>query len=315
MRFARRRLAVIPLLLFLANGSARAEGVALTFDDLPTLALTDSFSYADTTTVRLLDGLRRNRIPATGFVNEIKLEGQDKPARIALLNEWLDAGMDLGNHGYSHLSLNKTPLPAYIFHVERGATITSALLAARGRSERWFRYPYLETGLTPEIRRDFEQWLASHRYRVAPVTLENSDWMFALPYDNAVLGNDAAGASRVRRAYLDYTEKIVGWYRKAALALLGRRPALVFLLHATRLNADSIDQLKRILRANALRPVTLDEAMNDPAYLTPDTYVGPDGDEWLSRWSATLHRDLPWDSFVGPPKDIETENTRLDTSP
>jgi hypothetical protein len=34
--------------------AAPAEGVAVTFDDLPTLALTRSFSYANTTTVRLL---------------------------------------------------------------------------------------------------------------------------------------------------------------------------------------------------------------------------------------------------------------------
>lgn len=55
--------------------------------------------------------------------------------------------------------------------------------------------------------------------------------------------------------------------------------------------------------------------MNDPAYNIADNYVGPDGDEWLSRWSLTLHKDLPWDGYVDPPKDIQDEDNRLDPSP
>ncbi|HTT82223.1 MAG TPA: polysaccharide deacetylase family protein [Rhizomicrobium sp.] len=300
-------------LILIVARAAVAENVAVTFDDLPTLSLTHSFAYANLTTVRLLDELRRNRIPATGFVNEGKLEGSDKPARIALLKSWLDAGMDLGNHGYSHLSLNKTPLQAYINDVSRGGVVTAALLRARGHVLRWFRYPYLETGLTAGTRQGFETWLAAHGYRVAPVTMENSDWMFALPYDDAILRCDTGDAMRIRQSYLAYTAKAVSWYRGAARALLGRPLSFVFLLHATRLNADTIDQIAAILKANDLHPTTLDSAMNDPAYNIPDTYIGPDGDEWLSRWSLTLRKDLPWDSFVDPPKDIQDENHRLDS--
>jgi peptidoglycan-N-acetylglucosamine deacetylase len=307
---------LIAIFLFVTNARvAAAEDVALTFDDLPTLALTRSFAYADLTTVKLLDGLRRNGIPATGFVNEGKLEGTDKPARIALLESWLDAGMDLGNHSYSHLSLNKTPLDAYIADVARGGIVTAALLKSHGRSLHWFRYPYLETGLTAEARRVFETWLAAHGYRVAPVTMENSDWMFAPPYDDAVLRGDAADAARIRQSYLDYTAKAVSWYRDAARVLLGRPLSFVFLFHATRLNADCIDRLAVILKVNHLRPTTLDEAMKDPGYNIADNYVGPDGDEWLSRWSLTLRKDLPWDSYVDPPEDIQDEDNRLDPSP
>jgi peptidoglycan/xylan/chitin deacetylase (PgdA/CDA1 family) len=311
----RTRLAVAVFALFAFSVAARAEDVALTFDDLPGLVLTHSFAYTDQTTVELLDGLRRHRFPATGFVNEGKLEGADKAARIALLERWLEAGMDLGNHSYSHLSLNKTPVDQYIVDVARGGIVTGQLLAKRGRRLRWFRHPYLETGLTAQVRHTFESWLKTHGYRVAPVTMENSDWMFALDYDNAILRSDAADAARIRKAYLDYTAKVVPWYREAALALLGRRLSFVFLLHATRLNADSLDDLAAILKANDLTPVSLDRAMRDPAYRIPDTYVGPDGDEWLSRWSRTLNKDLPWDDFPNPPKDIEAENAKLDTAP
>ena len=294
---------------------ARAEGVALTFDDLPTMALTASAPYAQATTKALLDGLRRHHLPATGFVIADKLDGDGGVARTALVDRWLDAGMALGNHTYSHVSLNKTPVEDYVAEVGRADGVLRPVLAARRRPLRWFRYPYLETGLTIEARRTFETWLADHGYRVAPVTMENSDYEFALPYDEAILRGDRAEAAKIKQAYLDYTAKAVAWYRTAGLQLLGRRPSFVFLLHATRLNADSLDRLAAILRRNDLHAISLDRAMQDPAYKIADAYAGPDGDEWLSRWARTLHKELPWDSFPEAPADIVAENDRLDTSP
>jgi hypothetical protein len=108
---------------------------------------------------------------------------------------------------------------------------------------------------------------------------------------------------------------MVAWSRKAALQLLGRRPALVFLLHDTRLNADSLDDLAAILKRNDLQVVSLERAMADPAYQIGDDFADADGDEWLSRWSTTLHRDLPWSDFTDPPADIAAAEARLDKDP
>jgi peptidoglycan/xylan/chitin deacetylase (PgdA/CDA1 family) len=309
---------LVPGLMFLALAAASpaaAEDVAITFDDLPTLSLVDSTDYARETTALLLADLTRRHVPATGFVNEGKLEGADRPARVALLSQWLDAGMDLGNHSYSHLSLTSTPVDAYIADVAKGETVTRALLAARGRAPRYYRHPYLETGATPEIRGRFEGWLADHGYKVAPVTMENSDWLFALPYDEAVLSGDIVYAMKVQAAYLAYTAQIVPWYRQAAYDVLGRRPAFVMLLHASRLNADSFDDIAGILSENDLRPVSLDKALADPAYGIADSYAGPDGDGWLTRWAMTLHKPLPWKSLPLEPSDIATESARLDALP
>src|SRR5439155_3603253 len=85
----------LALLLLAFAAPAAAEPVAITFDDLPTMALSPDTPYAAITTKSLLGGLKRLHIPATGFVNEVKLEARDRPARIGLLTEWLDAGMDL----------------------------------------------------------------------------------------------------------------------------------------------------------------------------------------------------------------------------
>ena len=307
-----RRLLLALVAVIVTAAPVAAEPVAITFDDLPTMALSPTTDDALVTTRALLAGLRRNRIPAIGFVNEVKLEARDKPERIALLSRWLDAGMALGNHSYSHPHFSTTPVAAYIADVARGEVVTRALLAARGKPLRWYRHPYLETGATSQDRASFEAWLGAHGYRVAPVSMENSDWLFALPYDEAVLKGDTVEAERIRRAYLAFTGKIVPWYRQAALDVLGRRPAFVFLLHATRLNADTLSELAEILRANDLRPVTLDRAMTDPAYALADDYVGAAGNPWVTRWALTLHKDMPWKTLPRPPADIATIDARIE---
>lgn len=305
---------LVAVLLIGSATSLSAEPVALTFDDLPVFGQVASTADAAAITEKLLAGLVRHHMPATGFVNEIKLEGFDKARRIGLLTRWLDAGMDLGNHSYSHLSLSTTPIEAYVADVARGETVTRALLAAHGRAPRWYRHPYLETGRTAEIRTRFETWLGDHGYRVAPVSMENDDFLFALPYDDDVVRGDRKAARAVQLSYLNYTTRMVAWYKQAALGLLGRRPAFIFLLHASRLNADSIGALDRILRRQHLRPASLDRAIADPAYAIPDTYYGLDGDSWLTRWALTLHKDLPWGSLPHPPDDIVNASARLDAA-
>ena len=299
-----RPLALALLLAAGLMGRAQAEPLAITIDDLPVADAGTSTPEARATTDRLLAGLRREHIRATGFVNEGKLAGVDRAAGVALLTAWLDAGMDLGNHGYSHLSLNTTPLPAYIADAAAGDAVTRPLLATRGRGERWWRYPFLETGATPETKQGFETWLRAARYRIAPVTMEASDYLFAAAYDAALARGDQAGAEHVRTIYLDHSRRMVAWYREAALALLGRRPAMILLIHASRLNADTIGALAAVLRGEGLRFVSLDQAMRDPVYRLPDPYVGPNGDEWLSRWSLALHRALPWATLPVLPAEV-----------
>ena len=306
-----RALALSLGLLLVAANPALAGEVALTFDDLPTMALSPTTPYAAVTTRTLLAGLKRHHFPAIGFVNEVKLEARDKADRIALLKAWLDAGMDLGNHTYDHPHFT-TDAAAEIADTAKGEVVTRALLAARHRTPHWFRHPYLETGATDAARTAFEAWLTVHGYRVAPVSMENSDWLFALPYDEAVLKGDLGEAARIKAAYLAFTAQVVPWYRQAALDVLGRRPKFVFLLHATRLNADSIDGLADILKANDLKPVTLARAMTDPAYAMAEDAVGANGSQWVSRWAITLHKDMPWKTLPVPPADIKAIDDRLE---
>jgi peptidoglycan/xylan/chitin deacetylase (PgdA/CDA1 family) len=286
---------------------AETGKVALTFDDLPGLSLFNDQPYVNYLNIMLLRGLKRHHLPATGFVNEGKLDQIDRTQQIANLNRWLDAGMPLGNHTFSHESPNTLGAQGYIDDIARGEPVVRALLAQRHKPLAWFRHPYLETGFPEAVKRQIDDWLAAHGYRVAPVTIDADDWEFAEPYDDAIARHDDARRLRIQKQYLDYTERTVAWYQKASDALFGRQIAFVMLLHDTRLNADSIDHLADILKRRDLRGVTLDEAMKDPAYRLGDPYVGRDGIDWIERWSDEKHRDLPWDSWRDPPQQIVDE--------
>jgi len=46
--------------------------------------------------------------------------------------------------------------------------------------------------------------------------------------------------------------------------------------------------------------ITLDRALDDPAYQSADTYVGGGGITWLHRWALT--KRLPKAFFAGEPE-------------
>jgi peptidoglycan/xylan/chitin deacetylase (PgdA/CDA1 family) len=301
------------LCLTAGAGGARAQTgkVALTFDDLPALSVFDNQPYVNYLNYKLLHGLKRHRLPATGFVNEGKLDEIDRPQQIAILEKWLAAGMDLGNHTFSHESPVDIGAKAYIADISRGEPVTRRLLERRGKRLGWFRHPYLETGFPEAEKREIDAWLAEHGYRVAPVTIDADDWEFAEPYDDAIARHDEARRLRIKKQYLEYTDRAVEWYQGASDAMFGRQIAFVWLLHATRLNADCIDDLAAILRRRNLQAVSLEEAMKDPAYGLGDPYVGRNGIEWMERWSTALHKDLPWSLWRDPPAQIVQEYDRV----
>ena len=300
--------AVALLMLLALPPDARAAGqVALTFDDLPAMSVFRDQPYVNYLNDMLLRGLRRHHLPAIGFVNEGKLDEIDRPQQIANLEKWLDAGMNLGNHTFSHESPNSLGAQSYIQDVARGEVVTRGLLKQHGKPLEWFRHPYLETGYPAAAKLQIDNWLAGHGYRIAPVTIDANDWEFAEPYDDAIARHDEARRVRIKAQYLEYTERTIAWYQTASRDLVGREIAFVMLLHATRLNADSIDDFAKILKRRKLTGVTLEKAMKDPAYRIHDTYVGRDGIDWIERWSNELHRPLPWGSWQDPPAQIVRE--------
>jgi peptidoglycan/xylan/chitin deacetylase (PgdA/CDA1 family) len=276
-------------------GSAQrgSRTMALTFDDLPKSNGIEDLEGARKTTTAILRVLKAHQAPAIGFVNEGKLYtgAQMVPERAALLQSWVDAGIPLANHTYNHVDINTVPLEKYQDEVVRGERTYTRLQRGAGLTERWFRHPYTHTGPTAEIKAGLERFLAGRGYRVAPFTIENSDWIFSSAYAHAKKSGDAALATRVRDAYLAYSDAMLDWFETLATEDFSRDIPQILLIHSNDLHTDALDALLSRFEQRGYRFVTLSEAMKDAAYATPDQFVGTSGPSWLHRWRVA--KQLP----------------------
>ena len=275
-----------------ADGQTATSGrtIALTFDDLPFVTAGGPYFPAATrTTSELLRLLQAHGAPAIGFMNEAQLDvGNQRREREALLQQWIAAGMTLGNHTYSHPDFNAVSINEFKDQILKGEPTLTRLMAARGKAGLFFRHPMTHTGDTREKKDAIDAFLVSRGYRIAPHTIENSDFIFNAVYSRALAAGDQAFAMRVRDAYLELTMAATDFAARTAPTIFGREIPQVLLLHANVLNADCLDRLLTDLEGRGYRFVSLEEAMKDPAYATKDTMVSAHGPTWLWRWANSL---------------------------
>jgi peptidoglycan/xylan/chitin deacetylase (PgdA/CDA1 family) len=278
----------------LTAGQAKPQRtIAITIDDLPVVSTRKDLKTRQEITRKLLQHIAKAKIPAIGFVNENKLytEGKRDEAQVDLLRSWMSAGLELGNHTYWHNSLHSTALDAYESEILQGEAVIKELMSQKGKTVRYFRHPYLQTGLTLEIKEKLNAFLKEHNYTIAPVTIDNSDWIFARAYDNAFDKKDPALMQRIGAAYVPYMLTKMDYWEKQSVALFNREPAQILLLHANFINSDYLDDLAKMLTARGYKFVSLETALKDPAYLQPDTFTGRAGISWLHRWALAKGRE------------------------
>jgi peptidoglycan/xylan/chitin deacetylase (PgdA/CDA1 family) len=297
-------LALVPVHGRTPQGPAVVQRqVAITIDDLPVVSVVPAnLAKQREITSALLAALKTHRVPAIGFVNEAKLvaNGMSEAEGASLLEAWLAAGMTLGNHTYAHVDFHTAPLDEVESQVVQGERVTRALLSRRGTKPVFFRHPYLHAGRSLVTRQAFEAFLAGRGYRVAPVTIDNYDYLYAAALDRAIARKDVAMERRVLREYPLYMKEVVAYYEQQSTALFGREIPQVLLMHASALNARSFDALARTLERRGYTFVPLEQATADPAYQSADTFVGPGGISWIHRWALTAGKRRPF--FDGEPE-------------
>lgn len=288
---------------FLLRAQTARREVAFTIDDLPMAQDVNDLEKMRKVNKKLLDSLVTNHIPAIGFVNERNLYVKgETDARIDVLRMWLDAGMGLGNHSFSHPDFNKLSLSQYEDEAIRGEVVTRELMREKGLNKLYFRYPYNHTGTTKEARDSFQEFLKSRGYEIAPFTVEHEDYIFADAYRKAKQKKDEALAQRIRAAYLDFLDTMFNYFERRSRELLGYEVKQIFLIHDNELNADSIGAMAERLKRRGYSFITLDEALRDQAYQNKDEYVGGQGISWLHRWMIGLGKKLDYNDEPDAPK-------------
>ncbi len=285
--------ALATALLLAGQAAAQPRTVAVTFDDLPYQASAAELCDADTLAA-LTDGFIAMLKPldarATLFINRGKVCAAQADRMRGLLTGWLAGGFVLGNHTANHPNIHRMTVEAWLADVEAGD------IGGPTSAPKYFRHPYLFTGETPEKKAAMAAGLAQRGYTVAPVTIDNNDWMFAAVYRKADLAGDEALKRRIGEAYVEHMADVLDHYEPYGAELAGgREPAQVLLLHANHLNRDWYPQIHALYLKRGYRFVSLDEALKDPVYALPETYVKANGVSWLHRWTVSAGRPIRWE--------------------
>jgi len=275
--------------------------VALTFDDLPAAGSLPAGQNRTKIATALAVELKANHLEGTyGFVNAVKLEN-DPDAQQAL-RIWVDAGMNVGNHTWSHISLTDNTAEAF----EREIALDEPALAqfAGERDWHWFRYPFLWEGETLEKRRAVRAWLKGRGYRTAQVTLDFEDYAWNDAYARCSANPGAATINAeaiawLRQSYLENAAEYIRLGREEERIALGHEIPNVMLLHATAFTTLMLPDLLDLLRKEGFRFAALDKVEQDPAYAQdPDAalrYGGTLPDQFMDS------RKLPYPAFKPKP--------------
>lgn len=281
---------------------AQQRTVAVTIDDLPVVSTRTTLKARQEITRNLLWHIKKAKVPAIGFVNENKLYAGEKldERQVDLLRMWLDAGLELGNHTFSHRSLNRIDRADYEADLLKGEIVTKSLLEKKGKKIRYFRHPFLQTGRSLEIKAEFNKFLAKHGYTIAPVSHDNADYIFSRAYDIAFDRGDKKLMQQVGEAYVPYMEAKLDYWERQSVKIFGREIAQTLLIHANSINAEYFDDLAAMFKKRGYKFVDLETALKDEAYRQPDTFIGPAGISWLHRWTLDRGREflLPSEPMV-----------------
>lgn len=243
--------------------------IAVTVDDLPVHGPTPPGVNRLAMTERLLVAFAAHKLPPVyGFVNGKRVD--DDPETESVLRRWVAAGHQLGNHSWSHPSLNSTALDAYLADVRRGEEI----LARVAPRQTWkvFRYPFLQQGDTVEKRDGVRRFLKEAGYVVADVTIDADDWAYSPPFVRCAERGDQSTLTFLRRSFVREHVEELRRIRAVTRTLAGREVPQVLLLHAGAADADGIDALLTAFEAEGARWVSLRAALADPFY-APATHT------------------------------------------
>lgn len=255
--------------------------VALTLDDAP---ITHYFTYPDSslrreTVEKLIAAIHKHNAPTTIFA--IGRESE-LPEQKVLLQRWVKAGVEFGNHTHNHQSFNEHTTESWRREVQQTQDILKPLSQIK-----YFRFPFLQEGETVEREQEGRALLAQIGLQNAPITIGIDDWAFNEKYMEAELKQDWATRYEVGQAYMSDVKKRIAFWDSVAVTLEKRNIKHVIMFHANRINRDYLDQILAYLKNEEYGFISLEEAYQDPIYQQKDLWATKAGVSFLEHIKQT----------------------------
>lgn len=242
---------------------AAAQQIAFTWDDMPAHSALPPGDSRVAIATKIVAAMKAEHMPpAYGFVNGVQTERE--PLSTAALQVWRDAGLPLGNHTWSHPSLNQISLEDWSQDVLKNEPLLKKYMG--GGDWHWLRYPFLAEGETPQKRAEARKFLSQHGYKIAAVTMSFGDYMYNEPYARCVAKDDRAAITGLETGYLAAADAAIERSRAMAKALYGHDIPYVLLMHVGAFDARMLPRLLQLYRERGFTFVALQTAEEDAFY-------------------------------------------------
>lgn len=230
--------------------------IAITIDDLPFVGSgTSTPGNLKRTQERfsaLIKALVDNQVPATGFI----IGGAVAKNEWELLQAFRNQGFALGNHTYTHKSLNGMDAEKYIADIERADSVLAPVMT----EPRYFRFPYLAEGVG-EKKQKVLDYLAAHQYTVAPVTIDSKDYEFNAQFYKVPYRSRPQAINQFKKRYLAFIWKQTLVAEHRAKKIEGQPVKQILLIHANLLNSLCLEDLILMYKNNGYKFISLADAL------------------------------------------------------
>ena len=245
------------VLCYLMNASVLAENqVAITIDDLPFVGSgTSTPSNLKRTQERfmaIVNALVENQVPATGFA----IGGAIAKNQWELLDLFRSQGFNLGNHTFTHPSLNSMSADNYIADITRADKVLTPVLT----EPKYFRYPYLAEG-KGEKKEKVQAFLSEQHYVIAPVTIDSKDYEFNAQFYRIPYRQRAQKLEQVKKRYLAFIWQQTVKAEKRAKTEGGQPVKQILLIHANLLNSLCLGDIIELYKKNGYTFISLEDAL------------------------------------------------------
>ena len=268
--------------LLLISFLGSAQQIAVTFDDAPFGAsggLTDKQKVEAFEVI--LQTLTDFEIKATFFVTTSNLTKQNA----VILDMAVEAGHQLANHTDQHYNFNSVTAAAYIKDIARCNE-----LAGKWLNSNYFRYSMLRQGDTRPKRDSVYRFLEEENMRIAPVTIDNNEWIFNRDYYRARNASDKLKMQEIGENYLEHMKEMSIHYRDLGRELTGSDVKHILLIHLNPINATYLDDLLTWYKTKGWNFITLDEAMEDPIHDVKYDLIEPRGLSVIEMYERHLKK-------------------------
>ena len=269
---------------------ARAQEVAITFDDLPSHGPLPGGVTREDVTRKILAAFKEAGVPEVyGFINAGKM--REYPEDRKVLQLWRGAGQPLGNHTLDHMNLNDNTPEGFEENIAKNEAVLESLMGEK--DWHWFRYPYLNEGNTLEKRRAVRTYLNEHHYRIAQVTLDFEDYAWNAPYARCSSKKDEKSIAWLKESYLNTATEYMKLGRQLSQQIFHRDIKYVLLMHIGAFDAEMLPQLLAQMKQQGFQFVKLKEAQGDPAYKTDPDAAFDNGGTLLDQIMEARRLEFP----------------------